>query len=197
MESGVVDGGCDALFPFSHAGLVPIGVFYQGDMYKGNIHVSMGVSIVVLLQVRMGLFKPVNLIGLDPVVAREMTLIGGVRMRVEEVDCQGGVVVVATGQDFDVVVADAVDVCGAGLREGVREGFHESHLGFSRHGLFVVVVAKDGGVGYFALDEERSVFVYSLSFHFIQGQFMHGAFSLGEKEKGVFIPKGHQEPNRH
>lgn len=71
-------------------------------------------------------------------------------------------------------------------------------MGFSRHGLFVVVVAKDGGIGYFALDEEGSVFVYGLSFNFIQGQFMLVPMSSGEKKKrGVIIPKVHREPNRH
>lgn len=59
------------------------------------------------------------------------------------------------------------------------------------------MVAKDGGIGYFALDEEGSVFVYGLSCHFIQGQFMLVPMSSGEKRGLFIIPKVHREPNRH
>jgi hypothetical protein len=113
MESSVINGSGDALFPFPEAGLIPICVLDQGNVYEGNIHVSMGISIVVLLEACTGLLEPVNLARLNPVIARVVTLVRRIRVCVEEVDCQGGMVVVTTSQDFNIVVPDAVDVCGA------------------------------------------------------------------------------------
>lgn len=61
--------------------------------------------------------------------------------------------VVAVGEHFDVVVADAVDVGWAALGEGEGEGLVELHLRLAREDAFVVVVTEDGGVGNLALDE--------------------------------------------
>lgn len=138
-----------------------VAVFREGNMDESHIEMNLSVVLVrgaILEFLRFG-SEPVDLFWLEPVVAAEVALVGGVRVRVEEVEGQGGVLGVVRGrEDVDVVVADAFDGVRAGLGEGVGEGFDEGHLGGAGEDAFVVVVAEDGGVGDVARDEEVGVF---------------------------------------
>ncbi len=125
-------------------------------MYKSNIHVLVAVLGVRLDEAVGRPVEPLNLAGLDPVVAGVLFLVGRVRVRVEKVNGNGRVVRAAAAEHLNVVVADAVNVGRAGLGERVGQGFHNGHLRLAAHGLRVVVVAKDGSVGKLALLELES-----------------------------------------
>ena len=98
--------------------------------------------------------EPVDLGFLEPVVAAELALVGGVAVRVEEVERHCGVARGAAREDLVVVVSDAVDAGGAGFAKGEGQGLGEGHEGGAGEGAFVVVVAEDEGVGDGAVDEE-------------------------------------------
>ena len=121
-----------------------------------------GVFAVLLLEALGRLLEPVDLAGFDPVVARVMALVRAVGMAIQEIDGEGRVVRGRLGQDFDVVVAHAVHILGAGNRKGVGQSFHDGHLRFARHCLFIVVVAKDGGMRDLALGKEGRVLEHGL-----------------------------------
>ena len=68
-------------------------------------------------QVTACALEPFDLVSLEPVVAAELALVGGVAVGVEEPECESGVGGASSGEYFDVVVADAVDGCGAEFGE--------------------------------------------------------------------------------
>ena len=129
--------------------------------------------VVVVAGVEGGVFElagggaePVDLVLFDPVVAAELALVGRVGVGVEQVEGYGGVGAAVTAEDFDDVVAGAVDFGGAGGGEREGEVLGELHEGWAGEGAFVVVVAEDEGVGCFVGGAER-------------GDFEEGALGVG------------------
>lgn len=165
------EGGCEAGVEAGGGGRFGVGtcavgdevegaVFGEGDMDEGHVHVGVRVA-----RVRWAVFEllgdgvePVDLGLFEPVVAAELALVGAVAVRVEQVERHGGMGGSAAGEDFEVVVADAVDVRGAGGGKGEREGLDKLHEGRAGERTLVVVVAEDEGIGDGAADEEFGEF---------------------------------------
>lgn len=154
-ETRVVDRGSHTLFPFTHSREIEVGILGQGNVDKCNIHVPTSILVMVLLEASGRLLEPLNLVGLDPVVTGEVALVRCISMCVEEIDGQGRVICFASSKNLDVVVADTIDLGWSGYRKGVGKRLHDGHLCFARHGLLVVMVSKDGGVGDFPLNQDR------------------------------------------
>lgn len=98
-------------------------------MDEGHVHVGVlvaGVGGAAFELLRRGV-EPVELGFLEPVVAAELALVGAVAVRVEEIEGHGAVGGGAAGEDLEVVVSYAVDVGGAGFRDGKGEGLSELH----------------------------------------------------------------------
>lgn len=115
------------------------------------------VLAVLLLESLRRLPEPLDLVGLDPVVARVLALVGRVGVRVEQVHRQRRVAGRAAPQYLDEVITNTVDALGPGVGQRIGEGLNQVHLGGPRHGAFVVVVAEDGDVRDLVLDEDLGI----------------------------------------
>ena len=139
---------------------VDVAVFGEGDVDESEIHAGMGVLLVgrgVPEALGSGV-EPVDLAFLEPVVAAELALIGGVAVRIEEIERHGGVGGGAAREYFEVVVANAFNLGRSGLGERVGKGLDKLHEGWPGEGPLVIVITEDQSVGDRAADEELGKF---------------------------------------
>ena len=127
-------------------------------MDKSHVEVYVCIFLVGLFQALCRGLEPVDLVRFDPVVAPVLAFVGRVGMGVEHVECKRGVLGGTRRKDFKDVVANTINVGWAGLGERVGQIFDQRHHCSAVKLTLGVVVAKDGGKWYAALDEELCVF---------------------------------------
>lgn len=91
VETRVVCGRRARLLPLADQCHVRRCVLGERDVDKGHIHMAVRVFLVLLLEPLGRVAEPLNLVWLDPVVARKFALVGRVRVRVEQVNGDGRV----------------------------------------------------------------------------------------------------------
>lgn len=99
------------------------------------------------------------LIRLDPVVASALERVrknplGGVGVRIEEVEIEEGRVALVARLDPPHIVTSAVHRCISCFSNKIRHLDHELHLRCDRKVEFAIVIAKDGGPRELAFPDE-------------------------------------------
>lgn len=125
---------------------VGIAVFGERDVDERQVHVDVRVLAVFALQRLRRRLEPLDLAGLEPVVAVVFLLLGRVAVRVEQVQRQRRVRGGAAAQDLDHVVADALDVFGTRSRQGIGQPVHNGHGLRPVQVPLIVVVAENARV---------------------------------------------------
>jgi len=122
-EVGVEAGSCHDFFPTAHDRALSVAVLWEWNVNECHVEMSVSVAAVRLFQTLGGVLEPTDLTGLDPVIAFELGFVRRIGVGIEEVERDGGMLVVALSQYLNIVVADTIDLVGAGLGQRVGKRF--------------------------------------------------------------------------